>query len=230
MLANNPVIGISTLDTIQGREMEKRENPSLYSTHYPQVLFFFNNFNCYNILMQSQVVDNNKIHKWAKEVVFKYPYSKSCAESALKQHKERTIELRKEYDFFCSLLSKYYSGGEYVKCKYLVDEEYLPKIEKEQIYLTYLKECLKIYKNLTKEDLLDVERARSIPVEDIVEFNRYKKALCLWHTDSNPSMHLYKKDNRVWCFACNKGGDVIDVAQALHGVGFKEAVKILNND
>lgn len=180
--------------------------------------------------MQSQVVDKNQIHKWAKNVVFQYPYSKSCAQNALKQHKGKLIELQEEYDFFCSLAQKHLSGGELFRAQELMDLEYKPQFHRAFMYIDYLQECIRIYKSLSKDELLNVERARSVQIESLIEFNRYKKARCLWHNDTQPSMHHYKKDNRVWCFACNKGGDVIDVAQALYGVGFKEAVKILNNE
>ncbi|WP_027937311.1 CHC2 zinc finger domain-containing protein [Anaeroarcus burkinensis] len=54
---------------------------------------------------------------------------------------------------------------------------------------------------------------------------RNKKALCLWHNDQNPSMHVYQ--DRVHCFACGRGGDAIDVYAAANGMETKDAVQAL---
>lgn len=34
---------------------------------------------------------------------------------------------------------------------------------------------------------------------------------CPWHEDHNPSMAVYRRKGRAWCYACNKGGDIIDI-------------------
>lgn len=34
---------------------------------------------------------------------------------------------------------------------------------------------------------------------------------CPWHDDQTPSLAIYRREGRAWCFSCNKGGDVIDV-------------------
>lgn len=37
---------------------------------------------------------------------------------------------------------------------------------------------------------------------------------CIWpdHEDRTPAMQVYRESNSVHCFACNKGGDVVEVA------------------
>lgn len=71
-----------------------------------------------------------------------------------------------------------------------------------------------------------IEAARSVPIETLIEFNRSRNALCVFHTEKTPSMHLFP-DNHVWCFSCAKGGDAISVMRGLHDIGFVEAVKKL---
>lgn len=58
-----------------------------------------------------------------------------------------------------------------------------------------------------------------------VKVGRNKKALCLWHNDRSPSMHVYRE--KVHCFACGRGGDAIDVFAAANGLETKDAVQAL---
>ena len=58
-----------------------------------------------------------------------------------------------------------------------------------------------------------------------VKVGRNKKALCLWHNDRSPSMHVYRE--KVHCFACGRGGDAIDVFAATNGLETKDAVQAL---
>lgn len=74
-----------------------------------------------------------------------------------------------------------------------------------------------------------IQRAKQVPIDGFLQFNRQKRAKCLWHDDSDPSMYYYEKDNRVKCFSCGQHGDVIDVVQKLENCTFLEAInKILN--
>ena len=40
-------------------------------------------------------------------------------------------------------------------------------------------------------------------------------ALCPWHDDAKPSMKIYT--DHVYCFSCNRYGDIIDLTRALTG-------------
>lgn len=75
--------------------------------------------------------------------------------------------------------------------------------------------------------LLAIEKAKLYPVDKLVTFVR-RKALCVWHQDSDPSMHYYPKKNNVWCFSCERGGDAVDVYQAMKECSLKEAVEYLS--
>lgn len=75
-----------------------------------------------------------------------------------------------------------------------------------------------------------IAAAKTVPIPIFLKFNREKKGKCLWHEEKNPSMHFYEKQNRVWCFSCGQGGDVIDVVQKLNNCGLKEALQLILKD
>jgi len=72
--------------------------------------------------------------------------------------------------------------------------------------------------------------AKAVPIPQYLKFDRTKTAKCIWHEDSSPSMHYYDKQNRVHCFGCGKGGDVIDVVQVLQRCNLQEALKFILKD
>jgi DNA primase len=51
--------------------------------------------------------------------------------------------------------------------------------------------------------------------------------LCPWHRDSNASLTVSPRTNRVHCFVCNKGADPIAWLQDRQGLSFREAVEEL---
>jgi hypothetical protein len=72
-----------------------------------------------------------------------------------------------------------------------------------------------------------VKQAKSVDIKKVIQVNYNNKALCLWHNEKTPSMHIYE-DNHFYCFSCGKHGDVIDIVMEQEKVDFKEAVEILN--
>ncbi len=73
-----------------------------------------------------------------------------------------------------------------------------------------------------------VARAKSYPINELIRFNSSNGAKCLFHNESEASLHYYKDQNKTWCFGgCGRGYDSIDIYQKIHGVSFKEAVKAL---
>ena len=54
------------------------------------------------------------------------------------------------------------------------------------------------------------------------------KAVCPWHTDHKPSLSF--KGNRCKCFACNNGGDAVDLTAQIFGISLKEAAIKLQRD
>jgi len=81
----------------------------------------------------------------------------------------------------------------------------------------------------TTEKSDDVERAKSVPIENIVAIDKSgygKKAKCVFHNEDTASMHIYP-DNHAYCFGCGKRADVIDIVRELYHLEFKDAVKYL---
>lgn len=71
----------------------------------------------------------------------------------------------------------------------------------------------------------DILTARSVPIATFVNIPPSKKVLCLFHTDKEASLHLYKTN--YYCFTCGVSGTTIDYIMKTRNVPFKEAVKFL---
>ena len=61
-----------------------------------------------------------------------------------------------------------------------------------------------------------------------LKFDRRGKAVCPWHDDSHPSLSF--KGTRCKCFACNNGGDAVDLTAQLFKITPMEAAKKLQED
>lgn len=85
---------------------------------------------------------------------------------------------------------------------------------------------IKAGKSNLKDKQVEIEKIKQIPISSFIEFNR-GVACCVFHEEKTPSMKYYQKDNRVYCFGCHKGGDVIDVTMATQKNSFKEAIAFL---
>ncbi len=74
------------------------------------------------------------------------------------------------------------------------------------------------------------ERARItdlFPPADLQRRGSEFLTLCPWHQDSNASLTVSPRTNRVHCFVCNKGADPIGWLQDRQGLSFREAVEEL---
>lgn len=74
------------------------------------------------------------------------------------------------------------------------------------------------------------ERARItdlFPQADLQRRGAEFLTLCPWHQDSNASLTVSPRTNRVHCFVCNKGADPIGWLQDRQGLSFREAVEEL---
>ena len=102
--------------------------------------------------------------------------------------------------------------------------------------LSLFRVAIKKQENMTAKKY-DIERLRAIPMHRVVE--RWGGRLqrsgvrqvtnCPWHSDEHPSLTLYETggENRCHCFACGRGGSVIDYVMAREGVDFKGACELL---
>jgi hypothetical protein len=74
-----------------------------------------------------------------------------------------------------------------------------------------------------------IEAANAIPITNIVgEPNQRSLCICPLHDDHKPSMRIYTKQNRAWCYVCNDGGDPIKLYTLMNGCDFKTAVRELS--
>ena len=82
------------------------------------------------------------------------------------------------------------------------------------------------------EALLEAVRERAritdlFPQADLRRRGAEFLTLCPWHQDSNASLTVSPRTNRVHCFVCNKGADPIGWLQERQGLSFREAVEEL---
>ena len=75
----------------------------------------------------------------------------------------------------------------------------------------------------------------SVTMRDVAEryglkTNRLNKAICPFHQDTKPSLHIYGGKRGWFCFVCNEGGDVIDFVQKFFNLSFKDAIAKINDD
>ncbi len=119
--------------------------------------------------------------------------------------------------------------------------------EHQMLYNLQLQDCLKeldrrrnlnetYIKNPDKETIQAIKER--IQLADVLEWytevtynNRDQmKFRCNLHgNDRNPSGVIYNKEQKWWCFGCNRGGDVFDAVQAFERVDLPEAIKKLAN-
>lgn len=71
----------------------------------------------------------------------------------------------------------------------------------------------------------EIARAKQYPIDDIMDF-KHNVACCIWHDDTNASLHYYPKTNTLFCFgACGKARDAIDAYMQVNSCDFISAVK-----
>ena len=90
-----------------------------------------------------------------------------------------------------------------------------------------------------KYDDLTIQKLRELPIFDVCSKlgitlygmgNLTKRAICWYHDDKHPSMHVNKKKNIYKCFVCGKGGDVLKLVQDYENLTFPEACDWLINE
>lgn len=108
-----------------------------------------------------------------------------------------------------------------------------------RVFRFYAEDMRKLYDSLTKPrrvaasgdlDMDRIERAKTVPIDSIINFTR-GKATSIWKpNERTPSMHYYPKSNRVKCYATGNHGDVIDVVMITKEKNFNEAIAYLLNE
>jgi hypothetical protein len=79
-----------------------------------------------------------------------------------------------------------------------------------------------------------IERARNFPIQEITnqfislrQSGKNSSGLCPFHNEKHASFYIYPETNTFHCFGCQANGDVIKLTMHLHGINFKEAVRML---
>ena len=62
-------------------------------------------------------------------------------------------------------------------------------------------------------------------VQETHLLTKSSKTCCLWHDDTNPSLHIYP--DGYFCFACGASGDHLDWLTATRALSFQEAIDVL---
>lgn len=70
-------------------------------------------------------------------------------------------------------------------------------------------------------------RAKAVPCTEVYTFGRNRKGVCLWHSDTDPSLHYYPAKNTCYCHSCGKYADVVDIVMAKQNMSMKEAISFL---
>ena len=73
----------------------------------------------------------------------------------------------------------------------------------------------------------DIAKAKDYPITQLIEFDKFGKALAFCHEDTKPSLSYWAKANNCRCFACGESFDPIAVLMKRDGMSFIEAVKKL---
>lgn len=76
------------------------------------------------------------------------------------------------------------------------------------------------------KDRLNIIDVVSAQVE-LHKAGRHFKGKCPFHNEKSPSFHVSPERGTYHCFGCGVGGDIFSFVQAIDGVDFKEALKIL---
>lgn len=75
---------------------------------------------------------------------------------------------------------------------------------------------------------IEAKDLRHIPIDRFITLPSSNSICCLWHQERTPSLHYYKKDNKLQCFGqCGRGYDVIDVVMKKQNLNFKQALQFL---
>ena len=72
-----------------------------------------------------------------------------------------------------------------------------------------------------------IDRAKAVPFDSLIKFNRSGFALCPFHAEKTGSLHLNKRKNFCHCFGCLWSGDTIKFIKDSSNLSFVEAVEKL---
>ncbi len=140
-------------------------------------------------------------------------------------------ELKELMTRYSDMINKYMAEARDLRSNNRTDKYVMQIVVLANEKLGRVKKALKFFDSKKPVDLTDrIARAKQVPINFFVNFGRNKFANCVFHDEDTASMYYYEDENKVKCFGCQKYGDVIDVVQAIKGVKFSEAIKIILNE
>jgi len=78
--------------------------------------------------------------------------------------------------------------------------------------------------------IIDNVPMRSVAEHYGFELSRGGRIKCPFHDDRNPSMKIYEGNRGYYCFACNRGGNVINFVSELFNIEKRDAMLKINED
>lgn len=197
---------------LEERHKENQSHYELFNTTKEEIenTLFYNKF--WEIQKREQKNKREQLKK-AYENRFRIPIfkTKKELENLKKETKNKINELDKEW----------LNGGRESVFLELEIEGYEEKLKKIR---TILK------KGIDNDFNSNLLKAKSFPIESLIEFNRAGFAKCPFHgngMERTPSLKLYKNRNKCHCFSCAKDADPIDVYMQLNNCSINEAIKNL---
>jgi DNA primase len=104
----------------------------------------------------------------------------------------------------------------------------ITKINREDKYLRYSVTLSELKSEYYFEQIASYAE-QFLKIEFVEKRQRNNLASCPFHSDTNPSLYLYKKNGtvRFKCFSakCNGAWDIFDLIQKIEGCDFLDAVK-----
>lgn len=83
--------------------------------------------------------------------------------------------------------------------------------------------------NPTAENIRQSVSTKMLMEASGIAVNRQGFAVCPLHHEKTASLKVYDGSRGWWCFGCQTGGDVIDLARHLWGINFHQAIVRLDS-
>ncbi len=170
------------------------------------------------------------------EVLDAFPEAKHIIPRKLKEYKQRRAEIVADIKARLKAINEATDDdfSRWFCRKWLMLNEGEELMDTDQ-HIARLSRQLRLIKGIPSKSVLNeslIQAARDVPIEAFVNqplrnSGSNLTSLCPFHEERTPSFHIYRRQNRGWCFGCNRGGDAINITMLMHDLGFKEAVLLL---
>ena len=109
-----------------------------------------------------------------------------------------------------------------ITTKYVTNK--VDKLQKEINYLNKYKVVNCDEREITQDMIY---KANEYPIEELVNFNSFNRAIAFCHNDNIPSLSKHPTKNYCRCFTCSKNFDPIGILMERDGLSFVDAVRKL---